>query len=132
MTGHQLDTSINVDSRRDAYHRSDFDPANVRNFLFASWCSCFWLAGALGGGGLAQKQQPIDVIDEISHADFHCRPRDADCPHEQTCSTRERIFDLAALARRVASGMGLPLGFLRWTWLTKPLFSMNVSLAAER
>jgi hypothetical protein len=34
----------------------------------------------------------------------------------KTCSTRERIFDLAALARRVASGMGLPLGFLRWTF----------------
>ena len=72
-----------MDSRRDAYHRSDFDPPNARIFLFASRRSRFWLAGALGGGGFAQKQQPFDVIDEISHADFHCRPRDADCPHEQ-------------------------------------------------
>jgi hypothetical protein len=56
--------------------------AKRADFSIRFVCSCFWLAGALGGGGFAQEQQPIDVIDEISHADFHCRPRDADCPHE--------------------------------------------------
>ena len=50
----------------------------------------------------------------------------------KTCSTRARIFDLAALARRIAPGMGLPLGFLRWTWDRKPFLSMKASLAAER
>src|SRR4029077_16806393 len=30
----------------------------------------------------------------------------------KTCSTRERIFDLAVLARRIASGLGRPLGRL--------------------
>src|ERR1700737_4531941 len=40
----------------------------------------------------------------------------------KTCSTRERIFDLALLARRIASGIGRPFGLLRWTWLTKPFF----------
>jgi IS5 family transposase len=30
----------------------------------------------------------------------------------KTCSTRARIFDLAALARETACGIGLPLGFL--------------------
>src|SRR3979411_91178 len=34
----------------------------------------------------------------------------------KTCSTRERIFDLALLARRIASGIGRPFGLLRWTW----------------
>src|ERR1700738_2496305 len=48
----------------------------------------------------------------------------------KTCSTRERIFDLALLARRIASGIGRPFGLLRWTWLTKPFLSMNSSLAA--
>src|ERR1700680_4059651 len=38
----------------------------------------------------------------------------------KTCSTRERIFDLALLARRIASGIGRPFGLLRWTWLDKP------------
>jgi len=49
----------------------------------------------------------------------------------KTCSTRERIFDLALLARRIASGIGRPFGLLRWTWLTKPFLSMNSSLAAD-
>src|ERR1700730_13893725 len=49
----------------------------------------------------------------------------------KTCSTRERIFDLALLARRIASGIGRPFGLLRWTWLTKPFLSMNSSLAAN-
>ena len=31
----------------------------------------------------------------------------------KTCSTRERIFDFALLARRVAAGIALPFGFLR-------------------
>jgi hypothetical protein len=96
---------------------------------------------ASSGGGFAQEEQSFEVIDQIGHADFHCGARDTDRPHEQSirsfcvakiCSTRERIFDLAALARRIASGIGLPLGFLRWTWDRKPFFSMNVSLAAER
>jgi len=30
------------------------------------------------------------------------------------CSTRERVFDFALLARRVAAGIGRPAGFLRW------------------
>jgi hypothetical protein len=50
---------------------------------------------------------------------------------DQTCSTRERIFDLVLLARRIASGIGRPFGLLRWTWLTKPFLSMNSSLAAD-
>src|SRR5256885_5864649 len=44
----------------------------------------------------------------------------------KTCSTRERIFDLALLARRIASGIGRPFGLLRWTWLTKPFLSMKL------
>ena len=35
-----------------------------------------------------------------------------------TCSMRARMVDLAGLARRVRAGIGLPLGFLRWTHLS--------------
>src|SRR6516164_9280540 len=49
----------------------------------------------------------------------------------KTCSTRERIFDFALLARRIVSGMARPFGFLRWMWLTKPFLFRNVSLAAR-
>ena len=49
----------------------------------------------------------------------------------KTCSTGERIFDLALLAARIASDTARPCGFLRWTWLTKPFFSMNTSFAAD-
>src|ERR1700730_6690096 len=38
----------------------------------------------------------------------------------KTCSTLDRIFGLALLARRIASDMTRPFGFLRWTRLTKP------------
>lgn len=48
------------------------------------------------------------------------------------CSSRERTFDFSALTRGMAWGIGLPLGFLRWTRLTKPFFSMNSSFAANR
>ena len=49
-----------------------------------------------------------------------------------TCSTRERIFDFALLARRIVSGIARPFGFLRWMWLRKPFLFRNVSLAADR
>ena len=41
------------------------------------------------------------------------------------CAASKRIFDLALLARPIASGIGRPFGLLRWTWLTKPFLSMN-------
>src|SRR4029077_5386067 len=44
-----------------------------------------------------------------------------------TCSTRERIFDFALLARRIVSCIARPFGFLRWMWLTKPFFFRKVS-----
>lgn len=37
-----------------------------------------------------------------------------------TCSTRARTLDLVALPRRTFSGIGRPLGFLRWMRLTRP------------
>ena len=53
-------------------------------------------------------------------------------PPANTCSTRERIFDFALLARRIVSRIARPFGFLRWMWLTKPFLCRNVSLAADR
>src|SRR5690242_10632565 len=46
-----------------------------------------------------------------------------------TCSTRERIFDFALLARCIVSGIARPFGFLGLMWLTKPFLFRNVSLA---
>lgn len=34
---------------------------------------------------------------------------------------RARMVDLAALARAVCAGIGLPLGFLRWMRLIRPI-----------
>jgi hypothetical protein len=42
-----------------------------------------------------------------------------------TCSTRERIFDLALWARRMPSGMARPFGFLWCTRDRKPFFCMR-------
>src|SRR2546426_11490767 len=86
-----------------------------------------------------QEEQAFDIVDEVRQSDLRLRSRDPDGPDEQTHpilllgedSTRERIFDLALLARRIASGIGRPFGLLRWTWLTKPFPSMNSSLAAD-
>jgi hypothetical protein len=73
-----------------------------------------------------QEEQAFDIVDEVRQADLRLRSRDPDGP-----DTRERIFDLALLACRIASGIGRPFGLLRWTWLTKPFLSMNSSLAAD-
>ena len=71
-----------------------------------------------------QEEQAFDIVDEVRQSDLRLRSRDPDGPDEQThpilfsaktCSTRERIFDLALLARRIASGIGRPFGLLRWT-----------------
>src|ERR1700730_12472798 len=87
-----------------------------------------------------QEEQAFDIVDEVRQSDLRLRSRDPDGPDEQpirsfcsakTCSTCERIFDLALLARRIASGIGRPFGLLRWTWLTKPFLSMNSSMAAD-
>jgi hypothetical protein len=50
----------------------------------------------------------------------------------KTCSTKTRTFDLALLALRVWSGIGLPLGFLRWMRLTLQLALSHASLLLER
>lgn len=39
----------------------------------------------------------------------------------KTCSTVARILDLSRFAAPSASERGLPLGFLRWMWLTRAL-----------
>src|SRR6202023_3236751 len=87
----------------------------------------------------SREEQAFDIVDEVRQSDLRLRSRDPDGPDKpirsfgsaETCSTRERIFDLALLARRIASGIGRPFGLLRWTWLTKPFLSMNSSLAAD-
>ena len=50
----------------------------------------------------------------------------------KTCSMKARTFDFLPLALAMASGIGLPLGFLRWIWLRKPLSSKSASFLAER
>ena len=49
-----------------------------------------------------------------------------------TCSTNTRTVDLALLALRVRSDIGLPLGFLRWMRLTLLLALSHASLLLER
>ena len=41
-------------------------------------------------------------------------------------------FRFCIIARRIASGMERPFGFLRWMWQTKPFLTGNASLAADR
>ena len=50
------------------------------------------------------EDQAVDVVGEIGEADL-----------------RLRTVDLPALARAVRPGIGLPLGFLRWRRLTRPI-----------
>ena len=45
---------------------------------------------------------------------------------------RARTVDLTALARAVRAGVGLPLGFLRWTRLTRPIDLSHASLERLR
>lgn len=59
------------------------------------------------------------------------RPMRSSCS-ANTCSMRERILDLALLARRAASDIGRFAGFLRCRRETKPLLAMTVSFAADR
>lgn len=49
----------------------------------------------------------------------------------KTCSTKARTFDFRPLAREIASGMGLPFGFLRWIWLRRPLSAKCFSFFAD-
>ena len=50
----------------------------------------------------------------------------------KTCSTQARTDERFALPRRICSGAGLPLDFLRWMWNVKPLALSQVSFFAER
>ena len=49
-----------------------------------------------------------------------------------TCSTDDRTFDRARLARRCASGMGCPFGFLKCTIDRRPAERIAASLTFER
>jgi hypothetical protein len=88
----------------------------------------------------AAEEQAFDIVDEDRQSDLRLRSRDPNGPDEQThpilllgedMLDARTDFDLALLARRIASGIGRPFGLLRWTWLTKPFLSMNSSLAAD-
>ena len=87
------------------------------------------------------EDQAVDVVDEVGECDlglgssvpmvrmksaiwFFCRAK--------TCSMRARTVDLAALARAVRAGIGLPLGFLRWTRLTRQIDFIHASLGRLR
>ena len=85
-----------------------------------------------------QADQPFDVVDEVGETDLGRRPGDANGPDEQPHSALlldkdvldvESHLELEIVAQRIASLIGLPLGFLRWTQLTKPLSSMNLSFS---
>jgi hypothetical protein len=93
------------------------------------------LKRALCHGDASQEQQSFDVVDEVCQSDFHFCPGDADGANEQAHPVLlfgENMLNLGADFRRIAPGMARPFGFLRWTWLTKPFFPMNSSLAADR
>src|SRR5438270_8355951 len=65
-----------------------------------------------------QEEQAFDIVDEIRQSDLRLRSRDLDGPDEQThpilllgedmLDARERIFDLALLARRILPASGAP------------------------
>ena len=96
---------------------------------------------ASGGADPPQIDEAADIVDEVGKADLHPGALDAtvrmkrpilDFWSANTSSTRERITDLPALARRVGTDISRCGGFLWWTFETKPFLSMKVSFAAER
>ena len=60
-----------------------------------------------------QEEQAFDIVYEVRQSDLRRRSRDPDGSDEQThpiLLLGEDIFDLALLARRIASGIGRPFG----------------------